>query len=49
MRHGDSRASALWGRGDVRWRRIVCVSAVTALCVQASVLADFGWIANWTW
>ena len=26
MRYGDSRASALWGRGDGRWRRIVCVT-----------------------
>jgi len=25
------------------------LSAVTALCAQASVLADFGWLANWTW
>ncbi len=40
MRHGESRASALWGKGEGRWRRaIVCLTAVGALCAPASALA----------
>jgi anti-sigma-K factor RskA len=40
MRHGDSRGSALWGKGEGRWRRaIVCLTAVAALCAPASALA----------
>jgi hypothetical protein len=40
MRHGDSRASALWGKGEGRWRRgIVCLTAVAALCAPGSALA----------
>ena len=43
MRHGDSRASALWGKGEGRWRRaIVCLTAVAALCAPGSALAG-----NW--
>jgi hypothetical protein len=41
MRHGESRASALWGKGEGRWRRaIVCLTAVAALCAPASALAQ---------
>jgi hypothetical protein len=40
MRYGDSRASALWGKGEGRWRRrLVCVTAVAALCAPGSALA----------
>ncbi len=40
MRHGDSRASALWGKGEGRWRRgIVCLTAVAALAAPGSALA----------
>jgi hypothetical protein len=40
MRYGDSRASALWGKGEGRWRRrIVCLTAVAALCAPSSALA----------
>ena len=40
MRYGDSRASALWGKGEGRWRRgIVCLTAVAALCAPGSALA----------
>jgi len=40
MRHGDSRASALWGKGDGRWRRrIVCLTAIAALSAPGSALA----------
>jgi hypothetical protein len=40
MRHGDSRASALWGKGEGRWRRgVVCLTAVAALCAPGSALA----------
>jgi hypothetical protein len=40
MRHGDSRASALWGKGEGRWRRgVVCLTAVAALCTPGSALA----------
>ena len=40
MRYGDSRASALWGKGEGRWRRgIVCLTAIAALCAPSSALA----------
>ena len=40
MRHGDSRASALWGKGEGRWRRgIVCLTAIAALAAPGSALA----------
>jgi hypothetical protein len=40
MRQEDSRGSALWGKGEGRWRRaIVCVTAVAALCAPTSALA----------
>jgi anti-sigma-K factor RskA len=40
MRHGDSRGSALWGKGEGRWRRaIVCLTAVAALSAPTSALA----------
>lgn len=40
MRHGESRASALWGKGEGKWRRaIVCLTAVAALSAPASALA----------
>lgn len=40
MRHGDSRGSALWGKGEGRWRRrMVCLTAVAALCAPGSALA----------
>lgn len=40
MRYGESRASALWGKGEGRWRRaIVCLTAVAALSAPASALA----------
>lgn len=46
MRHGDSRASALWGKGEGRWRRgIVCLTAVAALYAPSSALAGYGWAA----
>ena len=38
--HGDSRASALWGKGEGRWRRVVvCLTAVAALSAPGSALA----------
>jgi hypothetical protein len=49
MRHEDSRASALWGKGEGRWRRAIVCSAVAALCAQAGALGSFAWFANWTW
>jgi hypothetical protein len=40
MGHGESRASALWGKGEGRWRRsIVSLTAVAALCAPTSALA----------
>jgi hypothetical protein len=40
MRHGDSRGSALWGKGEGRWRRgIVCLTAIAALSAPGSALA----------
>ena len=46
MRYGDSRASALWGKGEGRWRRgLVCLTAVAALCAPSSALAGNGWAA----
>ena len=40
MRYGDSRASALWGKGEGRWRRgVVCLTAIAALCAPSSALA----------
>lgn len=39
MRHGD-RGSALWGKGEGRWRRgIVCLTAIAALAAPGSALA----------
>jgi hypothetical protein len=46
MQNGDSRASALWGKGEGRWRRtIVCLTAVAALSAPSSALAGYGWAA----
>ena len=40
MWYGDSRASALWGKGEGRWRRgIVSLTAVAALCAPGTALA----------
>ena len=40
MWHGDSRASALWGKGEGRFRRgIVCLIAIAAVSAPGSALA----------
>lgn len=40
MWHEDSRASALWGKGEGRFRRgIVCLIAIAALSAPGSALA----------
>ena len=40
MWHGDSRASALWGKGEGRFRRgTVCLIAIAALSAPGSALA----------
>ena len=46
MRHGDSRGSALWGKGEGRWRRgIVCLTAIAALAAPGSALAGLKSVA----